>query len=207
MTSTTQLSQPKITSRKVGFATARSCQPSSRSGGSSWLARCSAILAGQVPGRAAQAPSRFGSVVREGVGPRRRPGAVQVDDRRRCRPIPVPQAFQRLATTSAARGCETSPSTTADSRRALASCASRRAPTRGSGLARPRRDGSACSTGTRRPYRLGPRSARRSRGTPPGSDASRLGPSRRSGLRRLKGVSVPLRGVVCRSSEMSWSSV
>ena len=91
-------SLPRRSSRKVGFATARSCQPSSRSGGSSWLARCSAILAGQVPGRAAQAPSRFGSVVREGVGPRRRPGAVQVDDRRGRRPIPVPPAFQRLAT-------------------------------------------------------------------------------------------------------------
>ena len=85
-------------SRKVGFATARSCQPSPRSGGSPWLARCSAILAGQLPGPSPGRPSRFGSVVRERVGSRRRPGAVQVDDRRGRRPIPVPQAFQRLAT-------------------------------------------------------------------------------------------------------------
>ena len=150
----------------------------------------------------AQAQRRLG--LWKDVSEGRSPGAIHVDNRRGWRPVPVVQPFECFAASAGGRASESSRSTRAGYRIAAAIRARSRALIHASGSLRSPRDGSVCSTRTRHPCRRALWLERRILGTLPGSGASRLGPSRRSGhtvrLDRGRRASQPARDLRGRQS-------
>ncbi len=105
-----------------------------------------------------------------------------------------------------ARACATSHRTTATGHSGPARPASFPVHARATSAVRSRRGGRPCGRRERRPCRCAAGCRRRNPGTLPDSEPSLPAPSLLWRPKRLKGVSLPSRGVACRSPEMSWSS-